>query len=81
MLLEKKYFHILLILDWKWLNKIPARILQFARSSIMKSFGERFFFANGCPSWRKPHAWDAVSKSSKSYFPSQNSTQKIIITF
>ena len=34
-------------------------------------------FTTVCPSWRQPHAWDAVSKSHKSYFLSQNSTNTV----
>ena len=30
----------------------------------MKSLGAEFF-TTGCPSWRQPHAWDAVQNSSK----------------
>ena len=31
----------------------------------MKSIGAEFFLMTGCPSWRQPHAWHAVSNSSK----------------
>ena len=34
------------------------------RRNVMKSIGAEFFFTNGCPSWRQPHAWDAMSNSS-----------------
>ena len=54
--------------------KTVLRDVQCPRFSfvIMRSFGATFLMTE-CPSWRQPHAWDAVSYSPKSYIICQNS--------
>ena len=51
------------------IQELLRRLLDWilSSSSVYSPFSDRVgaFFTTGCPSWRQPHAWDAISNSSK----------------
>ena len=58
-------------------NEIGLPLYNIPSSGVNEEYWSKFLTI-GCPSWRQPHAWDAVSNSSKYGILSEISNNTVV---